>query len=547
MMEKVYISGHKHPDTDSICSAIAYAEFKNRTTSLKAIPIRLGDLNRETQFVLDYFGVSSPEFVETVKPQIKDLKFDIMPPIHPETSLKMAWSLMKKHEVKTLTVVDDNDKLIGLASITNITSTYMDIWDNAILSKSNTTLENIMETLSAEYIYMSKSVKPFTGKIVITAMHPDNAREMIEEGDIVICGDREDAQKMTLECKASLMIITGKNEVSDNILKQAQEIGCSIIITPYDTFTAARLIPQSIPVKYVMSRENLVIFNEEDLIEDAKDIMIETRYRSYPIINGENKVLGSVSRYHLISKNKKKIILVDHNEKAQSVPGLEDAEILEIIDHHRIGDIQTGSPIYFRNEPVGCTATIVSSIFFENGIRPSKKIAGILASAIISDTLLFKSPTSTNTDKIMLKRLSEIADIDVDTFAQEMFKAGTSLQGKTVDEIFNQDFKIFKMSSLRVGVGQIITMDREGFDLIKDDMVSYMENKTEMENFDLLVLIVTDLLRDGSELLATGKEKHIVAKAFNKQFVGNSIYAPGVMSRKKQVIPPLTTASTENN
>ncbi len=546
-MEKVYISGHKHPDTDSICSAIAYAEFKNRTTSLNAIPIRLGDLNRETQFVLDYFGVSSPEFIETVKPQIKDLKFDIMPPIHPETSLKMAWSLMKKHEVKTLTVVDDNDKLIGLASITNITSTYMDIWDNAVLSKSNTTLENIMETLSAESIYISKNIKPFTGKIVITAMHPDHAGEIIEEGDIVICGDREDAQQITLDCKASLMIITGKNEITDNILQQAEEIGCSIIITPYDTFTAARLIPQSIPVKYVMSRENLVVFDEEDLIEDAKDIMIETRYRSYPVINGENKVLGSVSRYHLISKNKKKIILVDHNERSQSVPGLEDSEILEIIDHHRIGDIQTGSPIYFRNEPVGCTATIVSSIFFENGIRPSKKIAGILASAIISDTLLFKSPTSTNTDKIMLKRLSEIADIDADKFAQEMFKAATSMQGKTMDEIFNQDFKVFKMSSLKVGVGQIITMDREGFDLVKDEMVSYMENKNQVENFDLLILIVTDLLKDGSELLATGKEKDLVAKAFNKQFVGNSIYAPGVMSRKKQVIPPLTAAATENN
>lgn len=544
-MDIVYISGHKHPDTDSICSAIAYAEFKNKITNLKAIPIRLGDLNRETQFVLDFFGVECPELIETVKPQIKDLNFDIMPPIHPEASLKMVWSLMKKHNVKTLTVVDEDDKLIGLASITNITSTYMDIWDNAILSKSKTTLENIIETLSAECIYLSENTKYFNGKIVITAMHPDNAREIIEEGDIVICGDREDAQELTLECKASLMIITGKNSISANILEKAKEVNCSIIVTPYDTFTTARLIPQSIPVKYVMSSENLVVFQEEDLIEDAKDIMIETRYRSYPVINTEHKVLGSVSRYHLISKNKKKVILVDHNERTQSVPGLEDADLLEIIDHHRIGDIQTGSPIYFRNEPVGCTATIISSIFFENGIRPSKKIAGILASAIISDTLLFKSPTSTNTDKLMLKRLSEIADINVDSFASEMFKAGTSLQGKSVNEIFNQDFKTFKMSSLKVGVGQIITMDREGFNSIKADMISYMESKCESDNYDLLILMVTDLLRDGSELLVTGNEKHIVSKAFNKAIVDNSLYAAGVMSRKKQVIPPLTTAATE--
>lgn len=545
MKDIIYISGHKNPDTDSICSALAYAEFKNKTGSITAVPVRLGELNRETQFVLDYFGVKPPELIETVRAQIQDLKFDSVAPICPDISLKMAWSIMKKNNVKTLPVVDESDKLIGLASLSNITSSYMDIWDNNILSKSGTTLENIVETLSAKCIYVSEKINNFTGKIVVTAMQPESAREIIDEGDIVICGDREDAQEIILDCKASLMIITGKHEVTEKIIEKAKSIACSIIMTPYDTFTAARLIPQSVPVSYVMTKDNLVLFNNEDLVDEAREIMLQTRFRSYPVVDSNNKIIGSISRYHLISKTKKKVILVDHNERTQSIPGLEDSELLEVIDHHRIGDIQTGFPIYFRNEPVGCTATIIASIFFENGIRPSKKIAGLLCSAIISDTLLFKSPTSTATDKLMLKRLAEIANIEPEKFAQEMFKAGTSLQGKTLEEIFNQDFKVFNIGSLKVGVGQVTTMDTEGFASMKKDMIKYMEHRTNDENFNLLILMVTDLLKDGSELLVAGDEKYLVSKAFNVQLEENCVYIPGLMSRKKQVIPPLTNAAAE--
>ncbi|PRR78716.1 Cobalt-dependent inorganic pyrophosphatase [Clostridium liquoris] len=545
MKDIIYISGHKNPDTDSICSALAYAEFKNKTGSITAVPVRLGELNRETQFVLDYFDVKPPELIETVRAQIQDLKFDSVAPICPDISLKMAWSIMKKNNVKTLPVVDENDKLIGLASLSNITSSYMDIWDNNILSKSGTTLENIVETLSAKCIYVSEKINNLTGKIVVTAMQPESTREIIDEGDIVICGDREDAQEIILDCKASLMIITGKHEVTEKIIEKAKSIACSIIMTPYDTFTAARLIPQSVPVSYVMTKDNLVLFNNEDLVDEAREIMLKTRFRSYPVVDNNNKILGSISRYHLISKTKKKVILVDHNERTQSIPGLEDSELLEVIDHHRIGDIQTGSPIYFRNEPVGCTATIIASIFFENGIRPSKKIAGLLCSAIISDTLLFKSPTSTATDKLMLRRLAEIANIDPEKFAQDMFKAGTSLQGKTLDEIFNQDFKIFNIGSLKVGVGQVTTMDTEGFASMKKDMIKYMEHRANDENFNLLILMVTDLLKDGSELLVAGDEKYLINKAFNVQLKENCVYMPGLMSRKKQVIPPLTNAAAE--
>lgn len=291
-----------------------------------------------------------------------------------------------------------------------------------------------------------------------------------------------------------------------------------------------------------MKKDNLVCFKTNDLIEDVREVMLQTRYRSYPVVNLENKVIGSMSRYHLISQNKKKVILVDHNEKSQSVLGLEDAEILEILDHHKVGDIQTGSPIYFRNEPVGCTATIVASKFFENGIRPSQKVAGLLCSAIISDTLLFKSPTSTDLDKMILRRLAAIAEIDPETFSNDMFKAGSSLEGETPEELLNQDFKAFNISEVKVGVGQISTMDTEGFKSIRKDIIKVMESKCKEENYGLIVLMVTDILKGGSELIAIGEKQDVVSKAFNITLTDNGAYVPGILSRKKQVIPPLTAA-----
>lgn len=539
MNDVIYITGHRNPDTDSICSAISYAEFKNKI-GINAIPIRLGSISRETQFALDYFGVKPPILIETVKSQIADLNIDNVAPICPETSLKTAWSMIRKNNVKTLPVVDDQDRLIGLASQSNITSSYMDIWDNTVLGKSGTNLENIIDTLSAKCIYTENEAK-FSGKVVVAAMQPDSAEEFIEEGDIVICGDREDAQNVILDCKASIMIITGNHNVSENIIEKAKKINCTIIVTPYDTFTTSRLIPQSIPVSYVMAKDNLTIFKIDDFIEDVREVMLKTRYRSYPVVNAEHKVVGNISRYHLISEKKKQVILVDHNERAQSVHGLEDAEILEIIDHHKIGSVETGSPIYFRNEPVGCTATIVGSIFFENGIRPSKKIAGLLCSAIISDTLLFKSPTSTKTDELVLRRLATIAGINPEKYAKEMFKAGSSLEGKTPDQILNQDFKPFTMNDVKIGVSQISTMDTEGFEAVRKEIIELMNKKCENEGFGLMLLMVTDILKGGSELIAVGHYKDVVSKAFGVTLEGNSAYAPGVMSRKKQIIPPLTS------
>ncbi|MDP4090139.1 MAG: putative manganese-dependent inorganic diphosphatase [Bacillota bacterium] len=545
MREALYITGHKNPDTDSICAAIAYAEFKNKTHPLPAVPIRLGEINRETRFVLEYFQVEPPIYMDTVKAQVGDLNIDKTAPISSDISLKMAWNLMKKNNVKTLPVVNENNNLQGIVSMSNVVSTFMDVWDNNIFSKSDTRIENIMDTLSAKLVHIYGDKPQLTGKIIVSSELNDINN--IEEGDIVICGRSPKIQSLVIEKGASLCIVTDNASVDAEVATLAKENGCSVIVTPLDAFTAARLIAQSVPVSYVMTRENITAFSTEDFVDEIRDVMIETRYRSYPVIDKDENVIGSISRYHLISKNRKKVILVDHNERSQSVHGIEDAEILEIIDHHRIADVHTGSPIYFRNEPVGSTSTIVASIFFENGIRPSKKTAGLLCAAIISDTLLFKSPTATSIDRLMLRRLSEIADIDVDKFSKEMFKAGTSLLDKSPEEIFHQDFKIFNIGGLKVGISQVGTLDIESFHPIKQDILQLMERKVRENGFSILILMVTDIIKGGSELIAAGEEKEVLSRAFNIKLEGSSVYLPGIISRKKQVIPPLTSTISNLN
>ncbi len=539
MVNKVYITGHRNPDSDSICAAIAYSEFKNKTQRINAIPIRLGEISRETQFILDYFGVQPPQLVQTVKPQIIDLKIDTVAPIASDISLKMAWSIMKQKNIKTLPVIYPNEKLAGIVSVSNLAASYLDIWDNYVLAKSKTSLSNILETLSAKIVYLSDENLELKGKVVVSMMEP-NDRNLIEAEDICICGDRELVQEFVLDCNARLMIITNNTNPSEKIIDLAKEKGCTIITTPYDSFTAARLIPQSIPIEYVMTKNNLITFSTSDFIEEIKDIMLETRYRSYPVLDEDGSVVGSISRYHLITQQRKKIILVDHNEKTQSVDGLEDADILEIIDHHRIGDIQTGQPIYFRNEPVGSTSTIVANIFFENGIRPSKKVAGLLCGAIISDTLLLKSPTATIVDEIILKRLAEIASIDIEKFAQEMFKAGTSLEGKSSKELLYQDFKIFNMGNFKVGVGQITTTYMDGFTPLINDLKTVMNEKANQGKFDLIILMVTDIFKSSSLFIVCGEHKEVFSRAFNIKLNNGTAYIDQVVSRKKQVIPPLT-------
>ena len=542
MKDTVFVTGHKNPDSDSICAALAYAEFKNKTGTVDAIPVRLGEINRETSFILNHFDVEPPMLIETVKLQVKDMDIDKITPVSPDITLKMAWNLMRKQNVKSLPVIDDNELLMGVVSVTNVTESYMDVWDNTILGKASVTLENIIDTLTAKPVSIEKSRKAYSGKILVLSGSNETASKMLEEGDIAICGDRVDSQELCIDKKVALIIVTTSNSISPELLEKARENKVTILSTPYDTFTTARLITQAVPVRHVMGTDKLIYFSSEDYIEDIRGVMAETRYRSYPVVSVEGKVAGTVSRYHLISAKKKKVILVDHNERGQSVDGLEDAEILEIIDHHRVADVATGTPIYFRNEPVGSTSTIVANIFFENGIRPSKKIAGILSAAIISDTLLFRSPTATNVDRMTLERLAMLADIDVNSFALEMFKYGTSLAGRSPDEILNQDFKVFSYDDEKVGVAQVYSMDADSIMDLKEPLIEAMELKARTGDFTMIALILTDIYKEGSEIIAVGKHKELINKAFNVELVNNSVYIPGILSRKKQVIPPLTAA-----
>lgn len=541
MENVVYVTGHKNPDSDSICAAYGYAEFKNKTSNLPALPVRLGNVNAETQFILDYFGVKAPRLLETVKLKVEDLNFDTIKPIKAGYSLRMAWNIMRDNHIKSLPVVDDNGTLIGILSISNLTSAYMDIDGNDILAKSKTSIDNILDTLSASSIYINEECKIFKGKINVTAMQPESLKEIIDEGDIAIVGDRPDVQEALIDIKTSLIIITGSHELAGNLLSKAKENGVTIISTPHDSFTASRLLMQSIPVSYVMAEKDLISFSKDDLVEDIKDIMAETRFNSYPVVDEDGKVIGTVSRYHLISNHKKKVIQVDHNERGQSVDGLEEAEVVEIIDHHRVADIQTSNPIFFRNEPLGSSSTIVAKSYFEHNITPSREVAGLLCGAIISDTLLFKSPTCTEQDKDICNKLAEIAGISsLEEFAKDMFKAGTSLKGKSVSEIFNQDFKPFTMGEVKVGVAQVNTMDIEGFMPLKDEMLSFMQSEVDKKGYNVVMLLLTDILTEGSQVLVAGERYDYVEKTFNVELKDSMAFLPGVLSRKKQVIPPLT-------
>ncbi|MCJ8172215.1 putative manganese-dependent inorganic diphosphatase [Clostridium botulinum] len=543
MKDLIYITGHRNPDSDSICASLGYADLKKQLGYNNIVSGRLGELNNETKFVLDYFNVKAPTLIDTVKTQVSDLDIDKVIPISKDLSLKKAWITMKENNVKTLPVQNEEGKLIGLASLSNINSTYMGVWQKDILAKSNANIEDIIDTLNAKIAYKREDKQRFTGNLVVAAMEAKDIKNYIKEGDIVILGNRDDVQEAALDCKAHVLVVTGSHKVSDKILNKAKNLGCSILVSEEDTFTTSVLITQSIPVSYIMTSSDIISFKLSDFVEDVKEVMLKTRFRSYPVVDHNNKIVGAISRYHLISPKKKKVILVDHNEMGQSVPGLEEAEIMEIIDHHRIGGVNTASPIFFRNQPVGSTSTIIANMFFENNITPSKEIAGVLASAIISDTLLFKSPTSTELDKKILDKLAKIAEIDPKSYSVEMFKAGTSLKGKTVEGLFHEDFKNFTIGGGKIGVSQVSTMDPSSFDPLKEDMLNLMESKVKKEGYEGLVLVLTDLLKEGSFIYVIGPKKEIIASAFEKSLdKDSSLYAEGVLSRKKQVIPPITNA-----
>ncbi|MBR7077513.1 MAG: putative manganese-dependent inorganic diphosphatase, partial [Clostridia bacterium] len=428
----IYIFGHRHPDTDSICSSIAYADLK-RKLGIDAEARRLGEINKETAFILDYFKLPVPPILETVKTQVCDLKIDRAEKLSPNTTIKKAWNIMERSETKTLPVVDDNEKLIGIVSMSDITEKYMDAFNYNAVSAYGTKLENILETVNADVAAGDSEHFEAKGKVIVAAGRAENIKEYAEPGDIVIAGDREDVLLEAIRIGAGCIIVTCAHTPPERVLKAANESGTVIVTTALDTYTTVRLINQSIPVGSIMCRNtdknHIVSFHIDDYVENIRDQMGKNRFRSYPVLDSEDHVCGFISRFHLISQRKKRVILVDHNEKSQTCPGIEEAEVLEIIDHHKLGDLTTTAPILFKNEPLGSTATIIANMYADLGRRPSPQIAGILCAAIISDTLKFESPTCTDFDRRTAERLAQICGIDIEEFSAKMFTAGSELKG----------------------------------------------------------------------------------------------------------------------
>ena len=551
---KTMVIGHRNPDTDSICSAICYANLKQAVTGEEYMPARAGHVNGETQFVLDYFGAEEPQLVEDVRTQVRDIEIRKTKGVADNISLKRAWNIMQENNVVTIPSVREDGTLEGLITVGDITKTYMNIYDSSILSKANTQYSNIIETLEAELIIGSAEAYFDQGKVLIAAANPDLMEFYIEPHDLVILGNRYESQLCAIEMGADCIIVCEGAAVSMTIKKIAQERGCTIIATTYDTYTAARLINQSMPISYFMTREHLITFNSDDYIDEIREVMASKRHRDFPILDKDGYYLGMISRRNLLGAKGKQVILVDHNEKNQAVAGIENAEILEIIDHHRLGTIQTMSPVFFRNQPLGCTATIIYQMYQEAGIKVEPKIAGLLCSAIVSDTLLFRSPTCTPVDEMAARALADIAGIDIEKYAMEMFSAGSNLKDKSDEEIFYQDFKRFTSGKVTIGVGQITSLNGGELDKLKGRMEAFMEKALENNGLDMIFFMLTNILTETTELICEGQGAlQLAGKAFHQDIElldeeglkEPVLRLPGVVSRKKQLIPELMLAEQE--
>ena len=544
---KVVVIGHRNPDTDSICSAIAYAELKNKTSDLVCEPRRAGKMNQETEFVLKKFGVRPPRMCTDVNPKIRDVDYREMPGIPGSTSLRKAWEIMRDQQIDTLPVTNADNELEGVITVKDIATANMDLFDTGILAKSRTSYKNILETLGATMAVGSEDAVCTTGHIRIGTATPEMLENSMEKGDIVILTNRYESQLCAIEKEASLLILCNNAKVGRTIQRIAEETGVAIMTTPVDTYAAGKLISQCAPISYYMTRSDIMKFTLVTPVADVTRVMAKVRHRYFPILDEDGKYCGMVSRRNIINLRKRRIILVDHNEATQAVEGFDQAEILEIIDHHRIGSLETSGPVYFRNQPVGCTATIVTQMYDESGVEIPQKTAGLLLAAILSDTLVFRSPTCTPLDEALAKRLAKIAGVEIDEFASEMFEAGEKLDGKTAEEVFLQDFKVFMCGDIRFGVAQGSYMTRKNLQAAEALLQPYLEEARNKQNVEDIYMLLTDVPKEESVVISDGRyAAEVLADGFETQPAEDGSFTlPGVVSRKKQFIPALMTAYQE--
>lgn len=532
--KKVFVIGHKNPDTDSICSAIAYAALKNKTDDGVFVPKRAGEVNNETKYVLDFFDVETPEFIGHVGTQVKDVEIKPTPSLNEGISLKNAWNKMRDLRESTMPIVNDG-VLEGIISVKDIATANMDIYETRILAISHTKYTNVLDAIDGTMIVGDSEEEITKGKILIGAANPDLLENYVEDGDMLLTGNRFENQLCGIEMNAGCIVVCTGAPISKTIQKLAKENNCKIISTPHDTLMVARLISQSAPVRYFMKKDHLITFSREDFISDIRDTLAKIRHRDFPVLDRDGKYCGMLSRRSLLNMDNKKIILVDHNEKGQAVDGIDEAEILEIIDHHRLGSMETALPVFFRNQPVGCTGTIIYDLYQENNVEVDKKIAGLLCSAIISDTLMFRSPTCTPKDKKAAEELAKIAGIEIQEHAEKMFRAGSSLADKTPEEIFYQDFKKFSGNDKNFGAGQISSMDKTELEQLRPKIAAYMEGA--VKEGEMLFFLLTNILTESSDLVFAGEgAKELVETAFGEP-AENWVHVPGLVSRKKQFVP----------
>ena len=535
--KKTYVIGHKNPDTDSICSAIAYANLKRQISDDNFRAKRAGVINEETQYILDRFGVEPPKLLSNVQLQVQDVDVNRTPGIKGNTSIKEAWTMMKEQNAYTIAVTDGL-KLEGIITTGDIATSYMDEYDSRILAKAKTQYQNIIDTVDGTAVTGDPQGYFVKGKVVAAASSPEMLEDFIEKDDLVILGNRYEVQLCAIELNVSCIIVCQGASIARTIKKMAEERGIVLISSPHDTFTVARLVNQSIPVKHFMSKEGLTIFRTTDYVEDIKQEMAKKRMRDFPVLDKQGNFYGLISSRRLMDVSKKRVILVDHNEKTQTVDGIEEAEVLEIIDHHRLGGLETLGPVYFRNQPVGCTATIVYDMYKEHKIVPDKTTASLLCSAIISDTLMFRSPTATWIDQQAASELAEIAQIDMEELAQHMFQAGSNLRGKTAEEICFQDFKQFTVNDVKFGVGQINSMNPEELQEIKEILLPYLERAALRQKVHMVFFMLTNIVEESTELLCYGKgAREQMIEAFDLPLDTTEVVLQGVVSRKKQLIP----------
>ena len=542
-MKSTVVIGHKNPDTDSICSAIAYAELKRKVSGEEYTACRAGEINPETAFVLERFGVEPPELIESLEPRIEDVQFRDIDGIDPHLSLRRAWEHMRDKNIQTVPVLSKRGKIRGIITLGDMARFYLEDQDPRALSKADTPFINIARTLWGEIVVGDPEARFMKGKIVVAAAHGSALEGFIDEGDTVLVGGNADMQKMAVEKGASCIVVCVAAKVPPSVRKTAEEKGCVVIITPMDIYTASKLINQAMPVSHVMRKSGIITYSTDDLVSDVKAAVSKLRIRYFPILDSDGRYVGMMSQRNLLNAERRRVILVDHNEKGQAVDGIRSAEVVEIIDHHRIDSVETMNPIYFRNQPLGCTATIVTMLYDENDIKIEPETAGLLCSAILSDTLMFRSPTCTPADEAIARRLDDIAGLNIKQYAMAMFNAGSRLGKKTPDEIFHIDCKPFEVGGVSIIVSQVTSVSSKELERVKDKLLPYMEDLLPASGADMLFLMLTNIIEEQTEMLFVGQgAKGVVSAAFDAKPGEDSVLLPGVVSRKKQVLGPLVNA-----